>query len=165
MERAGVNAQVPPLPLLRPVPELPSLGENVATPVEQWRTPMEPGVLGVQVRPPSEEEELAEKQELRSCLVRAWDIAAMAGPEPRSPEREVDTVARSKGDLSRLGGPKSMAPMAVEAELVDALLARFVLEHKAWPERKRLWTDDLAPAGWSELTTSGPAVWTSEQGK
>ena len=52
-----------------------------------------------------------------------------------------------------------------QAELVDALLARFVLEHKAWPERKRLWTDDLAPAGWSELTTSGPAVWTSEQGK
>lgn len=147
MERAGVNAQVPPLPLLRPVPELP-------TPVEQWRTPMEPGVLGVQVRPPSEEEELAEKQELRSCLVRAWDIAAMAGPEPRSPEREVDTVARSKGDLSRLGGPKSMAPMAVEAELVDALLARFVLEHKAPTLQRReraAYKEMLEQVSWTAL--------------
>lgn len=146
-DAGGRPLQVPQLPL-RPVPELP-------TPVEQWRAPME-SQFDVPSRP------LPSPPEVGKPL-KHWDISAMAGPErlPSPKTSQVDlprpTTQPPMGDLRPTdgrGGSRSIAPVGVEAELVDQLLHRFVLEHKAPTLQRReraAYKEMLEQVSWTAL--------------
>eukprot|EP00435_Cladocopium_sp_Y103_P040339 s1834_g11.t1 len=144
-DTGGRPPQVPQLPL-RPVPELP-------TPVEQWRAPMEPQF---DVPRPLPFPEVGKP-------LKHWDISAMAGPEPPSPQMsqadlpQRPTTQPPMGDLRPTdgrGGSRSIAPVGVEAELVEQLLHRFVLEHKAPTLQRReraAYKEMLEQVSWTAL--------------
>lgn len=156
----GGRPQVPQLPL-RPVPELP-------TPVEQWRAPMElqfdagPQEVPSGSLPPPEAVGGATGQVGKPSK---WEISAMAGPEslasPKTSQADPPmmrpTTQPPMGDLRPMngrGGSRSIAPVGVEAELVEQLLQRFVLEHKAPTLQRReraAYKEMLEQVSWTAL--------------
>ncbi|CAJ1414965.1 unnamed protein product [Effrenium voratum] len=137
-EAPEVRPEVPPIALpkpqhARPVPQLP-------TPAEQWRAPeleLEKRCAPPAPPMPPTPTPPSSSQRSHDALPRrlkphTWDIAALGGDEPKSPQERSDRPKTQQP----IGMHKPPMALAVEAEVVDHLLSRFVLERKAAAETR-----------------------------